>query len=352
MRFNFNEDHLAFQDTVRGFLQKECTAEHLRVLWDTETGRSSELWTKLAEMGLLGLLVPEEHGGLGMNEIDFVLVLEETGRAALPEPLVETAVVAAPLIRDAGNAALAAEWLPRIAAGDAVVAVGHPQNPLVADAHVADLLLLAHDGEIHAVEPAAVKLERQTTNDGARRLFQVEWTPSDATRIATGDRAQELLDAALDRAAMALAAQQVGLGQQMIDVAVGYACDREQFGKPIGSFQAVKHMLASVQVAVEFSRPVVYRAAAAVATGAPERAITVSHAKAAASQAALEAAKTALQVHGGIGYTFEVDLHMWMKRAWSLDLAWGTRPWHRERIAQRLLDSDSPAPRFGFEPRT
>ena len=142
MRFNFDEDHLMFQRSVRDFLAAQCTPESMRTLWDDDSGRSSERWAKLAELGLLGILVPAEHGGLGMGEVDFVLPLEETGRAALPEAIVETAAVAAPLIAEAGDAELAARWLPLIASGDAVVAVGHPINPTVADAHVADLLLL------------------------------------------------------------------------------------------------------------------------------------------------------------------------------------------------------------------
>lgn len=348
MKFTFTEDQLLFQSSVRSLLEKECTAERVRALWNTETGRSPELWARFAEIGLLGLLVPEDHGGLGMAEIDLVLLLEETGRVALPEPVVETAAIAVPLLRDSTAAARNEQWLGRIAAGEAIVTVGHASNPLVSDAHVADLLLLAHGDEVHAVTKDQVTLQRQECSDASRRLFKVEWTPADETRIARGDDGRRLLDAAFDRGALATAAQALGIAQRLVDLAVDYAKQREQFGRPIGSFQAVKHMLANVQVKIEFARPVVYRAAHSVAHASPARGVAVSHAKAAACEAAVLAAKTALQVHGAIGYTWEVDLHLWMKRAWALEAAWGTGLWHRARIGEAVLDGDGAAPTFGF----
>jgi len=201
------------------------------------------------------------------------------------------------------------------------------------------------------VEPGTVRLERQASIDPLRRLFTVQWEPRAETCVAKGEHTSVLMDAAFDRGALATAAQQLGVAQCLLDTAVQYACTREQFGQAIGAFQAIKHTLANVAVRLEFARPVVYRAAFCVAHGSPERAIAVSHAKAAASEAATLAAKTALQVHGAIGYTWEVDLHLWMKRAWSLDLAWGSAAWHRQRIARRLFDGDEPAPTFGFSAR-
>ena len=351
MRFCFDEEQLRFQESVRGMLGKECAPERLRALSTSDSGRSPALWAKLAEMGLLGLLIPEEHGGLGLSEVDAVLALEETGRAALAEPVVETACVAARMIAATGSAELAARWLPSIAAGEAIVAVGHPDNPFVSDAHVAQLLLLPHDGEIHALERKAAKITHEPSIDPLRRLYSVEWNPSPATRVATGDTARRALGAAYDRGAWATAAQQLGVAQGLVEAAVKYSCQREQFGQAIGAFQALKHALASVTVRVEFAKPVVHRAAFAIANDLPERAIAVSHAKAAASEAAAMAAKAALQVHGAIGYTWEVDLHLWMKRAWSLDQSWGSAARHRARVADRILGSDAPAPSFGFRAR-
>lgn len=345
MDFRFTEDQLTFQDSLRKALEKECTPEHLRALWDTDSGRSADRWAKLAGLGLLGVLIPEAHGGLGMNEVDLVLLLEETGRVALPEPVVETAAIGAPLL---SATKLADHWLPRVAAGTAIVTIGHPLNPFVTDAHVADVLLLFHADELHAVPRDAVSLQRQACSDPSRRLFRVDWTPSAATRLAGGADARRLGDAALDRAAFACAAQLLGIGQQMLDLGVRYATERQQFGKPIGSFQAIKHLLANVAVRIEFARPVVYRAAFSVAHDAPARAVDVSHAKLAASEAAVLAAKTVHQVHGAMGYTWECDLHIWMKRAWALDVTWGTSAWHRGRVAAAVIDGGASAPTFGY----
>jgi alkylation response protein AidB-like acyl-CoA dehydrogenase len=337
VRFAFSEDQLLLQKTVRDFLRAECTPERIRALWETETARSPDLWRKLGDVGVPGLLVAETHGGLGLDEIDAVLIWEEAGRAALAEPLVATAAVGAPLLAEL-DGELAARWLPRVAAGEALLAVGHPDEPFVEDAHVADLLLLPDAaGALHALERGAARLAAQPANDPSKRLFTASFHASDATRVASGERAQELLAAAFDRGALACAAGLVGTAEQLLDLAVGYAGQREQFGRPIGSFQALKHMLADVKVKLEYARPLVYRAAHSVARGDRRRALHVSMAKAEAGEAAAFAARRALQAHGAIGYTWEQDLHLWMRRAWSLDLAWGARRLHRERIAAALL---------------
>ena len=340
MRFGFDEDRLLLQNSLRDFLASECPTQRVRALWDTPTGRSPELWKSLAELGVTGLLAPEAHEGMGMDETFLVLLHEEAGRAALVEPLVATSV-AVPLLVELGARALCERWLKPIAVGEAIVAVGHPVNAFVSDAHVASLLLLATDDEIHALAPADVALVRQPVNDPARRVYSVRWAPTAATRVARGPQARELLAAALDRGALACAAQLLGVCERLLDLAVAYAQQRVQFGQPIGAFQAVKHHLANVKVALEYARPVVYRAAHSVARRAATRAIDVSHAKVAAGEAAALAAKTALQVHGAIGYTWEQDLHVWMRRAWSLELAWGSGRFHRERIAEHVLAPDA-----------
>jgi alkylation response protein AidB-like acyl-CoA dehydrogenase len=335
MRFGFGEDQVLLQKTLRDFLRAECTPEHVRALWQTPTGRSADFWRKLADVGLPGLLVPEAHGGLGMNEIDAVLLFEECGRAALAEPVVATAAVGAPLLAELGDESLAARWLPGIASGEALVAVGHPANAFVADAHVAALLILSDAaGNLHAAERASVQLVAQPANDPSQRLFEVRFDAARASCVAGGTQARALLDAALDRGALACAAQLVGVTERLLELAVDYACQRKQFGRAIGSFQAVKHHLANVKVKLEYARPLVYRAAHSVAHSDPRRGLHVSMAKSEAGEAAAFAARTALQVHGAIGYTFEQDLHIWMRRAWSLELAFGTRPFHRARVAE------------------
>jgi len=340
MRFAFEEEQLRFRDSVRGVLERCCPPAAVRAVWDSEHAHVATRWSALAELGVLGLLVPEHAGGLALDEISLVLPLEETGRAALPEAVVETAAVAVPLLAGLADHGLADPWLARIATGAAVVTVGCDPNPWVSHADVAELLLLARNDEIHAVPRSEVKVERLPHLDGAQRLFRVDWTPSARTRVAAGEPARRLLAAAVDRGALATAAQLLGVGQRLIDEAVRYAKQREQFGRAIGSFQAIKHMLASAQVRLEFARPVVYRAAFGVARDLATRSRDVSHAKIVAAEAAALAARTALQVHGAIGYTWEVDLHVWMKRAWALETAWGTSSWHRARVAATVLDRD------------
>lgn len=347
MHFDFNEDQRFLHQTVRDFLEAECPADRIRGFWDTETGRSPELWNQLAELGIPGLLVPEAFGGLSMNEIDLALLLEETGRAALCEPVVATAVGTALLI-ESGDRARTEAWLPQVASGEARLAVGYTQSPFVADAHVADLLLLPSGDEVHALLPGEVKLEAQPSNDGSQRLFRVFFEPTESSCLAKGAAARALLDSALDRGAFACAAEALGVADRLIELAVQYAGQRVQFGVPIGSFQAVKHMLADVKVKLEYARSHVYRASHSVAHAGASRALDSSMAKLAACDAAREAAKTSLQVHGAIGYTYEQDVHVWMKRAWSLDLAYGDPVFHRERLCRAVIDNTPPAQSFGY----
>jgi len=343
VRFDFTEDQRLLQETVREFLAGECTPDAVRALWATGSGRSRALWKQLAEVGLPGLLVPEAHEGMGLDEVDFVLLCEEVGRAGLAEPVIGTAAVAAPLLAELGGE-LAERWLKPLAVGEALAAVGLPAEvcPFVDDAHVADLLLLARDGELHALLPGDVTAVTQPASDPARRIFSVEWKPAAATRVAAGARAGELLDAALDRGALAAAAQLLGVCDRLLALAVDYTSQRVQFGVPIGSFQAVKHALADVKVKLEYARPLVYRAADSVARGRAQRAVHVSMAKVAASEAALRGARAALQAHGAIGYTWEQDVHIWMRRAWSLDQTCGLQRFHRERMAAFALAPDAP----------
>jgi alkylation response protein AidB-like acyl-CoA dehydrogenase len=341
MRFVFTEEQRMFQRTVRDFLAKAFPPEELRASWASGIGRSRERWAQLAALGVAGMLVPSDAGGLGMDEVDMVLLLEEAGRAALPEPIVETSFVATRLLSALAPPEVRVRWLPAIASGDAWIAVGlGGSGPYVADAHVADLLLLQRGDALHAVDPADVHLTAQPSVDGARHMFTVDWNPTAATELAGGEAAEAAMAEAFDRAASGVAAQLVGVADRMIEMAADHARQREQFGQPIGSFQAVKHLLANALLKLDFARPAVYRAAWSMAHdagGAALRARDASMAKAYASEAATAAAGVALQVHGAIGYTWEHDLHLWMKRAWTLAGAWGDAAWHRERVASWLL---------------
>jgi alkylation response protein AidB-like acyl-CoA dehydrogenase len=334
VQFAFTEDQVLFRDTVRDFLANECKPEAVRAAWENDTGRIPGMWQQLCEMGVIGLVAPESSGGFGMSELDLVGLLEETGRAALPEPIVEHAAVAVPLLRD--HHAHADEWLSRAASGEALVGVALARSPYVAYADQAEALLLAHGDDVYLVPRGAVTLTAQRAVDFSRRLFSVQWTTGDGMRIARGDEGRQAQADAFNRGALGASAQLIGLAQQMVDVTVDYVGQREQFGKVVGSFQAVKHHMSNALLAVEFARPMVYVAAYAVANATPHRDREVSIAMAMASEAADRVCRLALQCHGAIGYTFEYDLHLWMKRAWALSTAWGDAPFHQDRVATAL----------------
>ena len=296
MRFAFTDEQLEFRDGLRALLEKECTPAHLRDAWTNETGRVPGLWDQLVDMGVVALLAPEADGGLGLTFVDLVLLLEETGRHAVPEPIVETAAIGVPLFGTTATFAAGEELVPWADTADVVVtAAGR-------------------------FERARATLTPHASVDGARRLFTV-----------TGTGAAVDFDAVRVRGALGTAAQQCGLADHMIELTVGYVKERQQFGVPVGSFQAVKHHLANARLALEFARPLVYRAAVTLDP------VHVSMAKAKADGAALTAAKVALQCHGAIGYTTEYDLHLSMKRAWALARAWGDARSHRARVAATVL---------------
>ena len=337
MRLQPDQAALEFAAGVRDLLARSCDAEALRAAWDSEDARVPGLWKRLAEIGVTGLTVPEQYGGAGMDLTVAVPVLVECGRAALPEPVTET-LGGVELLRRAGGP-VADEWLPRVSVGDATLALGDASSDLMTAGQWADLFLVARDHGVEAVPRDAARVTVLPSIDRGAGLADVTAHVGAGTLLGDVDAV-----AAFDVACVAVAAQLVGLAQAMLEMSVRYAQQREQFGRPIGSFQAVKHQLADVYVANSFALPVVLRAAWSIANGLASRARDASHAKLAASLAAERAARTALQVHAGIGYTYEHDLHIWMKRTWTLASQWGTATWHRARVASAVL-SENPPPR-------
>lgn len=334
MRLAPDADALEFAAGVRELLADQADPAALRVAWDDADGRIPGIWKRLAETGVLGLTVPEEYGGSGAELTSLLPVLVELGRAALPAPVVET-VVGARMLAHAGGP-VAEDWLPGVVAGDVVIATQLGPGELVSAAPWADLLMVVDGAGLHcAVESNDIEQTIEASVDRGVRLATI--TPPHGKGVVLGGTDA---DAAFDFAAVAVAAQLTGLAEAMLDMSVRYANQREQFGVPIGSFQAIKHQLADVYVANSFAAPVVARAAWSVATDAPTRSRDASHAKYAATVAAQRAARTALQVHAGIGYTFEHDLHMWMKRTWTLSSLWGAKEWHKDRVARAVLGDE------------
>ena len=256
MNFTFNEDQHALRDAISRFLMVEAAPEKLRAIWQTDAGRSTELRSKLAEQGITALSVPESAGGLGLGDEDWALMNQELGYFGMPDSLSDTAYLAAGLLSGLPEQhSMRDRWLPLIADGSIRIALGHPVNPWVADAHLADLLLLAHptaDGtEWHALTPDQVTAVACPSIDATRRLATLTWQATDTSRIADAAVGQTLADDLLDRGALGVSGQLLGLAQRMLDLTVDYAAQRKQFGKPIGSFQAVKHQLADIVTKIE-----------------------------------------------------------------------------------------------------
>lgn len=342
MDFTFSEDQLLFQESVRDFLINEVSTQKIRELWQSESGRSEQLWAQLAELGLTGMTVPEEFGGLGMTALDFVLLAQEAGYVALPEPLVHTVLVAVPTLLACGDSALQQQWLPKIASGEALVVVGLEQNLLLEDAHIADLLIVERAGKVYALEADQAQLQANESVDPSRKLFRVDFEPASARLLAEGEQAALLVATAFNHGALGIAAQSLGLAQRMIDLSVQYSSERQQFGVAIGTFQAVKHHMANIAYKLEYAKAPVYRAAYALSKGLGTAAMNTSHAKLAACEAAQLAAKNCMQVYGAMGYTWEVDLQIFMKKAWAHNNTWGDVAFHKGRVADFVLADGAP----------
>lgn len=333
MKFAFTDDQQVFAETLSEVFAKRCPPEVVRACWDSSTGYSKELWATLAEMGMLAITAPETAGGLGGDERDLVQLMEAAGRAAAPLPLLEHVAVGVPALAEAAVSSQSAErWMERAVTGEILVTAGISDTAAqyANYAAQADLAILSHEGELYAVERNDYQAHEQPSVDGTRRVARVEWSLDSATHLPGASAGL-----AFDRGATAAAAICVGLAQHMLDTTVEYVKEREQFGKPVGSYQAVKHHLAEVAKAVSFARPSVYAAAWAVSQNA-DRAQYVSAAKSLASDAADLAAAKCLQCHGAIGYTFEHDLQLWLKRAWTTSVSWGSATYHRHRLSSLL----------------
>jgi alkylation response protein AidB-like acyl-CoA dehydrogenase len=325
MRFALTAEQQDLQSVVRDLLDELCPPAVVRSAPDSPA--IGKLAAGLADLGAGGLLVPEEAGGLGLDENYLVALLTETGRAAAPLPTVETIGFAAGILEAAGLA-------DEVVAGAVSVVADPTARGAVRYGSRAGLLLSGGHGGIGAVRVLGL--------EGAAREPVAAVDPAaDLQRITGGtERAvvddPEVVETAWLRGVLGAAAELVGLSRRMLDMTVGHVATRTQFGVPIGSFQAVKHHLASALLQVEFAAPVVARAGASLASGATDRGRHVSTAKALASDAALQVARATIQCHGALAYTTEYDLQLFAKRAWALAAEWGSAAWHRARVAESL----------------
>ena len=328
MKFALSAENRQFAESLDQLLAESDTPSVVRA-WgrgDHEPGR--RLWGQLAEVGATSLLVPDKHGGLDAEPIDLVVACERLGHHAAPGPLVES-LAAIPVLLSGIGGDVAERHLPELCSGELLgTLAAPPQVPYALDADVAGLVLRVDGEQVRQVEVSGEPLE---SVDIARRLFTVgEGGPLLATDSAVVSRA-------FDVAALACAAQLLGAGQWLLDTATAHAKQRKQYGREIGQFQAIKHLLADVATELELARPLVHGAAVALADpSAGEPARDVSAAKVATADAAYLAARTCLQVHGAIGYTDEHDLGLWLTKVRALVAAWGTSAFHRQRVASSL----------------
>ncbi len=366
MNFDFSAEQIMVQDSVRSYLADAWSMARLRrLIEDDGDGFDAALWDGLAALGLPAILVPEALGGLGLGFVDLALVLEECGRALVPGPLVETMIATDAIVRF-GTEAQRLALLPGIAAGrlrvvpaivesgDAPLATplaggwslsGH--RMLVPWAAQADKLLVAVRFAADAaaglviVDPqqAGVSLRAETLFDPTARAFDVSFdrVVFGAAEVLGGGPSAAAVERIGDAGAVAAAAQMCGIAARMLDLAVAYACQRVQFGRPIGAFQAIKHRCADMLVQLESGRTAAYFATWALASAAPEAVRAVSMAKAYCGDASRFICNETIQIHGGVGFAWELDLHLYLRRAKTLEYSYGDATAHRERLLGAVL---------------
>jgi alkylation response protein AidB-like acyl-CoA dehydrogenase len=372
--FGFSEEQEMLRQSARGLLEKECPSTLVRRLMENERGYDPGLWQKFAELGWLGLVIPEETGGAGLSYVDLVLVLEEMGSVMLPSPFIWT-VMFAEAIKRAGSTEQKRSYLPKIANGKLVATVAW-QEPsgswspdgiamtaqsegtgfvldgvklFVNDGHIADYLLVparsggrGEDGvTLFALDAklAGITATPLKTMDQTRKLTELKFSGVKANAddiVGSIGGGWKTLAEVLDRGKVMLAAEMMGGAQKVLDMTVDYAKVRVQFGRPIGSFQAVQHKCANMMVDIEGAKSAVYYASWAVSNDHPEAALASSVAKAAASDAYRRVSAEGIQLHGGIGFTWDHDLHLYFKRAKSAEFTFGDGAWNRELIAQAI----------------
>ncbi len=375
MDFGFSQEQDLLRSTARKFLENECSSAFVRARMAEPAGVTDEFWTKLAEQGWLGLVYPEEYGGSGLGFVDLTVLMEEMGRVVMPGPFLSTVLLGGLTILEAGSAEQKKEWLPRLVGGEAKAALAWTEpnsrwdaagvtvraqkagdgwtlsgtKLFVLDAHLADVTVVVArtggEGErgvgLFLVPRGApgLAVTLLPTMDETRKLCEVELTdvrvPAAAV-LGPPDGGWPPLARVVQRATVALCAEMCGGAQKVLEMTTEYAKIRVAFGRPIGSYQGVKHKAADMLVEVENAKSLTYYAAWAVDENAAEAALAASMAKAYVSDAYRTVAGDGIQLHGGIGFTWEHDLHLYFKRAKSSEFTFGDATYHRERVAQLI----------------
>ena len=368
MNFAFSEEQETLREFVRNFLEEKSSEASVRDQMETDSGFDPDVWQQMSEqMGLQSLIIPEEFGGQGFGYVELIVVLEEMGRSLLCAPFFSSVVLAANTLIHSGDESAKAELLPQIASGTIATLAFTEENGkwdqsgitmqasesdggytldgskmYVLDGNTAEIILVAAQTangiSLFNVNAEAEGLTRTSlaTMDQTRKQSKIDFSGTPATLIGEEGKGWDILSTVLDLAAVGLAAEQVGGAQMCLDMAVEYAKVRVQFGRPIGSFQAIKHKCADMLLEVESAKSAAYYAGWCAAEMNDELPSTASLAKAYCSEAYFHAAAENIQIHGGIGFTWEHPAHLYFKRAKSSELLFGDPTYHRELLAQRI----------------
>jgi alkylation response protein AidB-like acyl-CoA dehydrogenase len=362
MQFGLNESQEILRESARKFFAGECPIAEVRRLMGTETAFDANLWNKLAQQGYTGIIFPEEFGGVGLGTVELVLLMEEAGRALLPGPLFSTVALAGSILDNVATKEQKKKYLAPICRGEARSTVAFLENTaswdladvhltaangklkgqklFVPDAAIADWLIVIARNGVFLVDAKApeVRVEPMLGMDLTRKLYSVHFDNASGEKL--GETTGLGLTSAVDIGTAALTAEMVGGMQRTLDLTVEYAKTRKQFGKPIGIYQGVQHQCADMYLETESSRSAVYYAAWALQENAPDAAAAVSIAKMYASDASRTVGNRGIQVHGGMGFTWENDIHLYYRRAKASETAFGDASFHRERLARLVLDAD------------
>ena len=369
MNFAFSEEQEELRNIVRQFLEAKSSEADVREQMETERGYDPDVWAQMAEqLGLQSLTIPEEFGGQGYGYVELIVVLEEMGRSLLCAPYFSSVVLAANTVMQSGDDAAKAAILPGIASGETIATVAFTEpngrwdesgieaiatndggtwkisgtKSYVIDGHTANVIIVAARTaagvSLFSVSGDAAGLTRTAlaTMDQTRKQAKLEFSNVEGTLVGADGAGWNVLSTVLDLAAVGLAAEQVGGAQMCLDMAVQYAKDRVQFGRPIGSFQAIKHKCADMLLEVESAKSAAYYAGWCASELNDELPAVASLAKAYCSDAYFHASAENIQIHGGIGFTWEHPAHMYFKRAKSSELLFGDPTYHRELLAQRI----------------
>src|SRR5262245_20196519 len=365
MNFDFSDDQKQLRDQARKFLAEKCSAKAVRVVLDGKAPYDQELWKGLAEMGFIGVAIPEEYGGAGAGHLELCVIAEEMGRALAPVPFSSTVYLAVEALLLAGSEAQKQKWLPKIASGEAIGTLalfegkGNPSpqsikldaaggvlngvKKPVPDGAIADFAIVAartassgRDGDVSLflvdMKGGGVEAKVLTNLDPTRGQAELTFRNCKAEPLGATGEGFGLITQLLDRAAVLVAFEQLGGADRALEMGRDYALDRIAFGRPIGSFQAIKHMLADMYVSATLARSNCYYGAWALSTNAGELPEAAASARISATQAFQHCAKNNIQVHGGMGFTWEFDCHMYYRRSNALALSLGSQSYWEDAL--------------------